>query len=471
METDFHLPARIPARKSQQIKMKLIYIPIVFLFFSSTALYADVSDPNIGKSVNSQESWRYIVLKGDSFEKIYQQYLARRANILALSQLNKHKLTKKLQPGQVLTIPISMLKKIPMTTEVITATGEVLMNKSASNEASALQVGEKLTEGASLRTGKNSVCKLRFADGTVTKIQGNANLTIESSYKYAGIGTYVIHLKQIKGRTETSANPNHQPGNSIQIETPSAVAAVRGTEFRVSAESDATLEETLEGLVALKGAQQEVMIAKDFGSKVEKDKAPSAPVSLLEAPDVASLPKEFNRMPVVFNIQPLKNAAAYQVQLSRDAHFSQLITEQAIQRNSEELTKIEFNNLVEGKYYLKLRAEDSQGLQGKDAIHEFNILALATLLFSEPELIEPMDNATIFLAPTLLSWTEIPAAKNYLVQFSRDEHFDNIIFEFTTATNQLTIDHSFGAGQYFWRVAVLHAGEPQKYSHHRMFNR
>lgn len=40
------------------------------------------------------------------------------------------------------------------------------------------------------------------------------------------------------------ANLNHQLGNRMQIETLSAVAALRGTEFRVAAEGDIALQET-----------------------------------------------------------------------------------------------------------------------------------------------------------------------------------------------------------------------------------
>jgi hypothetical protein len=451
--------------------MKLkFYLAGILLICSSKAIYADELKQDLASSSSQQKTWLYTVIKGDSFERIYKKYLTRRANILALSQLNHHKLSKKLQPNQVFTIPVDMLRKIPASAEVLVTYGDVTATTAAINDQNRVNQGDSLSAGSYLRTGKNSVAKLRFADGSITNLQPNSSLSIQSSFRYAGIGTYVIQLKLAQGRTDTTANPTHQTGNSMQIETPSAVAAVRGTEFRVSANGDASLEETLEGQVGFRGAGKEVLIAKGFGSAVEKDKAPLPPILLPDEPDVSLLAKQVNSMPVEFDLAPRQDGATYITQLARDAGFSQILGEQATQSDVTQPTKISFDQLAEGQYYLKIRAQEQHGLQGKDAIHVFNMVAASAppqLL----ELIEPLDGAIIPLAPTLLSWTNVPLANNYIVQIVRDVNFENKIFELVTSSNQLTLNNSFGAGQFYWRVAVLNAGKPQKFSNYRMFKR
>lgn len=446
-----------------------IYLVGIILIYSSRAIYADEIMPRVAPSSNQPETWLYTVIKGDSFERIYNKYLSRRANILALSQLNRHPLIKKLQPNQVFTIPIDMLRKVPVSAEVLVASGEVTATTAISSNQHQVNQGDSLDASSSLHTGKNSVAKLRFADGSITNVQTNSSLSIQSSFRYAGIGTYVIQLKLAQGRTDTSANPNHQFGNRMQIETPSAVAAVRGTEFRVSANGNITLEETLEGQVGFRGAGQEVLVAKGFGSSVEKDKVPLPPIPLPDGPDVSLLAKQIDSMPAEFNLPPRQDGATYITHLARDPGFTKILGEQAIQSDATQPTKISFDNLAEGQYYLKIRAQEQHGLQSKDALHVFNVVALSAPL--SPQLIEPLDGATIPLAPTLLSWTDVPLANNYLVQIARDVNFEKKIFELVTSSNQLTLKNSFGAGQFYWRVAVLNAGKPQKFSNYRKFMR
>lgn len=58
------------------------------------------------------------------------------------------------------------------------------------------------------------------------------------------------------------ANLGRAPGSRLQVITPSAVAAVCGTRFRVAADVEATREETLEGAVGLAAAGLEVRVGE-----------------------------------------------------------------------------------------------------------------------------------------------------------------------------------------------------------------
>ena len=445
-----------------KFNIRLIGIGLIFL---NTSILADEANLAPISIANQPQSWSYTVIKNDSFERIYQKYLDKRASILALSELNHHKLSKKLQPNQILIIPFEMLKKLPVSAEVLLANGDVTATSVQGNDKHTVNKCELLSAGTSLLTGKNSLAKIRFADGSMTNVQSNSNLNIKSSFQYAGIETYVIELKLAQGRTDTTANPTHQIGNRMQIETPSAVAAVRGTEFRVGADGDLALQETLEGQVGFSAAGQEVLLAKGFGSAVEKDKAPLPPIALPDAPDVSTFANQFDALLVVFNLTPQADAVAYVAQLALDPDFTQILNEQLIKS-----TQLSFDHLPNGQYYLKIRAQEQHGLQGKDAIHAFNVKLLPPPP-PPPELLEPLDETVIPLAPTTLRWTAVPQAHSYFVQIARDVSFENKIFERVASFNQLTINHSFGSGQFYWRVAVLSAGKPQKFSGYRKFTR
>jgi len=445
------------------MKISSYILSIALLFVSFFSRADNVS--GVSKPVENPESvWAYTVNQKDSFERIYQKYLSKRANIEALSKYNHHALKKCLQPGQVINIPVEMLKKIQTNAQVLLVYGDVNAISAPSGDTRKLKKGDLLTQGDSLTTGKNSLAKLLFADGSNIDIQPNSNLIIHESYKYAGKETFVTNLKLLKGRTEVSANPDQVLGNTLQIQTPSAVAAVRGTQFRVGAEDNIALQETLEGKVAFSAIGQEVLLAKGYGSVAEKDKAPLPPIQLPCAPNVSALPKLLETNPAEFTLTPQQDVVAWVGQLALDVDFTQILNEQTTSSG-----KLLFADLADGQYYLKLRAQDQHGLQSLDATHSFNVK------FRPPEpvleLFEPLDGAEIPLAPTDLSWTPMPAANSYIIQIARDIDFADIVFERHASNSKLTINQSFGAGEYYWRAAVLSNGKPQKFSNIRKFTR
>jgi hypothetical protein len=445
------------------MKNSLYFFSIMLLFFSVDSHADDVSTE--WKSVGNQETvWAYSVLKNDSFERIYQKYLNKRANIVALSEYNHHPLIKKLQPAQIINIPVEMLRRTPTNAQVLLVYGDVNASNIAGDNTHKLKKDDLLVSGDSLNIGKNSLVKLLLADGSKVDIQPNSNLSIQDSYQYVGKETFVTNLKLVKGRTQVSANPEHVLGNTLKVQTPSAVAAVRGTQFRVTADESLSLQETLEGRVAFSASGQEVLLAKGYGSVAEKNKVPLAPIQLPGAVDVSALPKLFEHNSAEFDFPAQQGVAAWTGQLALDEDFTQILNEQTTQAG-----KLIFADLTDGQYYLKLRTQDQHGLQGVDATHVFHVKALPP----EPllELVEPLDGAVIPLAPTDLSWTPVPMATSYLIQVARDINFTDNLYERHSSYNKLTINQSFGAGVFYWRVAGLSGGKPQKFSNVRTFSR
>ncbi len=445
------------------MKNSLYIFSITLLLVSEVSHADDVSAE--WKSVGNQETvWAYSVLKNDSFERIYQKYLNKRANIIALSEYNHHPLIKKLQPAQIINIPVEMLRRTPTNAQVLLVYGDVNASNIAGDNTHKLKKDDLLVSGDSLNIGKNSLVKLLLADGSKVDIQPNSNLSIQDSYQYVGKETFVTNLKLVKGRTQVSANPEHVLGNTLKVQTPSAVAAVRGTQFRVTADESFSLQETLEGRVAFSASGQEVLLAKGYGSVAEKNKVPLAPIQLPGAVDVSALPKLFEHNSAEFDFPAQQGVAAWTGQLALDEDFTQILNEQTTQAG-----KLVFADLTDGQYYLKLRTQDQHGLQGVDATHVFHVKALPP----EPllELVEPLDGAVIPLAPTDLSWTPVPMATSYLIQVARDINFTDNLYERHSSYNKLTINQSFGAGVFYWRVAALSGGKPQKFSNVRTFSR
>ena len=96
--------------------------------------------------------------------------------------------------------------------------------------------------------------QIQFADGSIVTIQPNSTLKLDALSLYGGGGMVDTKLRLQQGGVAVKANPQHVPGNTMQIFTPTAVAAVRGTDFRLLSESKTTRQETLQGRVGLLAA-------------------------------------------------------------------------------------------------------------------------------------------------------------------------------------------------------------------------
>ncbi len=115
------------------------------------------------------------------------------------------------------------------------AIGEVLALKGeAWVDGQALKPGDRVQAGASLRTGQPGRLRLRFEDGSVLVLSDRSELRLERYEQPAG-GARQASLWLQLGLIGQSVRS--QPGGSWQVRTPSAVTAVRGTEFMVEVDA------------------------------------------------------------------------------------------------------------------------------------------------------------------------------------------------------------------------------------------
>jgi hypothetical protein len=267
------------------------------------------------------------------------------------------------------------------------------------------------------------------------------------------------------GKTEVSANPNHVLGNSVQIQTPSAIAAVRGTEFRVTADGDIAIQETLTGNVSFGSAGESVSVLQGYGSTAEKNKAPIAPIALPASPDVHEFSPLFEAEhgQAIFELKPQQGVVGWQARLYSDGEFSTIVSEK-----TTKTTQLQFDDLADGSYFLKVRAQDTHGLSGADALHVFSIKRQIT---PNSVLLAPDSSAVIALAPTEFSWKFKNDPKQYKLQIARDALFKEVVFEHYTSSDSVNIQQSFGQGKFYWRVIAEFEGKPNQLSETRFFTR
>jgi hypothetical protein len=144
--------------------------------------------------------------------------------------------------------------------------------------ARSLALNSPVMAGETVVTAPGARARLRFTDGSVIVLGENTELKI-SRYRVNGDERHVF-LDLVKGLARSVVS-KMSPKSTFEIQTPTAVAAVRSTVFCVEQHADGKMETVVvEGSLAVtsRGAQiARAILEPGFGTTVAKDKAPIAP--------------------------------------------------------------------------------------------------------------------------------------------------------------------------------------------------
>lgn len=151
-------------------------------------------------------------------------------------------------------------------------------------------------------------------------------------------------------------------------------------------------------------------------------------------------------LPVSLSWDPVTNAAQYQLQVARDADFS----DQVFKGKLVDTFK-EFSDLAPGKYYWRVKAIEAGGLKGP-----WSELRLFTVVkVFPPVLTSPANEA--FVDPALiLTWDPAEDAVKYKLQVAKDATFTNLIVNENTTELSKALTGLKARG-YFWRVRAIDA--------------
>ena len=414
--------------------VKFLLLFVYLISFTQTLIAAGISP-----------EWQYSVRPHDNLINLSKKYLINPDDWHMLQKLNQIKNPYRMLVGSVLRVPLTLVKQVPAAAEVLIISGQSgILN--SDNSLQAVTVGQQLGSGTTLATRDNSKLSIKFADGSILKMESNSELKLDALSLYSGGGMVDTKLRLQQGRLEAQANPKHVQGNTMQITTPTAVAAVRGTQFRIAADGETIRQETLDGNVAFAAASEEVFVRKGYGSLSEEGRPPLPPVALLPAPTVTGLPAKFDKLPVSFAIPAQTAAVVWVGKISSDAQFNRILVEKSSNNND-----LVFSDLPDGDYYLSVRGADKQGLEGYDATHPFVVKARPFA----PQATTPSQNEVIREAQPAFKWASAAQANDYQLDVATDVEFKQIVDTKRTASNTMKLDKDLQPGQYFWRLASI----------------
>lgn len=135
--------------------------------------------------------------------------------------------------------------------------GQVSVQRSGQGEFFALSSKGAVKTGDIVKTGKDSTAEFKWLDGTRWKLMPNTTLTVKKSVFNTVQKNEVSQLRLTTGKVFVRIVKSLAPTSRFEVETPTAVAAVRGTIFSVAVENGQTEVAVFKGRVQVKNNDSE----------------------------------------------------------------------------------------------------------------------------------------------------------------------------------------------------------------------
>ena len=405
------------------------------------------------KSTDSPD-WIYTARPGDSIHSIAKTYLKSPGQWTRLLRYNNLNNANPLPPGTIIKIPLYLLKSYPKPATLIETSGQVWYRKAHTSAYVPAIKGLKLNIGDELKTVDGQAW-VTFADGSRLKIARQSIIIFNKLTHYGKTGMVDVRFRLNKGGIRTKVTPRKGPAARYEVTTPSAVAAVRGTTFRIRVIDAYTITEVTEGKVQVNNAHSKLLLREGQGASIGTT-GNLAPVKLLPPPKISPLPDTVNQLPLNITWQAVSGANAYRVEVFRnDPDTLPLFS----QRFSE--TILSLNELVNGKYWVNVWAVDPSGIEGLFSSIHFVVSQQAAPAI----LLSPLTNTTIDNQIPEFKWKLTNQSMLSRLEISTDPNFESLYYHTAFGREeQAELGRALIGGQYYWRVVTLAGSDSMAYT-------
>jgi hypothetical protein len=406
--------------------------------------------------VNASEepSIQITVQEGDTLIGITEHYLANPQNWNEVARINKMANPDLIYPNQVITIPTRLLKGGPSHGLVSFLQGSVEVQPPGIDKWQPLFLNTKISEGSRIRTKGDSGVKISFQEGSSLLMRENSISKLETATTRGD--TYSLHRFFLEiGRATAKIKRATGKENQFLIDTPSAVAAVRGTVFRTAVDQGGTTRnEVLEGIIDVGAMNQQVKVHENEGTMVRKGEAPLKPRTLLNPPQLISMATVYKKVPIIFQFSKVQDATSYRTILSRDNEINDVFREKIIK--PEETFQV--LDIDDGTYFLQTNSIDDIGLEGipsEPAVIKVRVNPKPPVIILPNEKGEYMDHEVI------LKWLKVEDAVRYHIQIAEDRQFSKTIFDKTDVSDIELKPEGLGLMTYYFRIRSVAADNYQ----------
>ena len=162
----------------------------------------------------------------------------------------------------------SFAKETSPSALVLKASGEIILNRDGNNKN--VENGEILYSGDELISKDQSMAAIRFVDnGAIIKLFANSILTINTEKQAERLDKkLVLEVGDLLSKVTKERG-------EYQIQTPTSVAAVKGTNFHTNVQDDGeTMVLTFDGIVELQTDRGVVEVSQGQTGIAKEDEAP-----------------------------------------------------------------------------------------------------------------------------------------------------------------------------------------------------
>lgn len=455
---------------------------------------AEQAHPPKKPSASASEPWvELTVIRRDSLIALCKQVLISPKAWREVASFNHLADPNVLLPGQVLRVPSRLVKTMPVDGQIIDIEGEVQATDASG--VHAMQTGENLAEGTQVTTADHGSVVVGLADGTNVRLLPNSLATLSASRVVAGRtargvpapasvaanapssapttgephtwtpatdGWFVGTMRLVRGSMEVLASKITR-AKPLEVETPTTVVGVRGTDYRVGVDAPgeasdalpATHVEVLDGRVqvdskiAQQGKRASTLLGPGHGAYVNAQGGMQLEM-LLPAPDLDQLPALVEVPLVRFD---WTHAAPVRVQVSQLEDFDEIVFDAKVAPGEP----LRIAGLDDGTWHMRVRQVSASGIEGYDATHVFSLKARP----EPPASQAPRPKSKQPVGDVLFAWAPNAHATTSRLQIARDAAFTQVVDQRDGLAGDSVSLAVSQPGTYFWRlssVSILSSG-------------
>jgi hypothetical protein len=421
---------------------------VAFMLVAICALAGGAAAAASESAAPEPEMVVYTVKPGDTLYSLAGRYFTAMDTIRQVQRINHIGNVYRVPVATRLRIPLEILRAEPLRARVLSVRGAV--SAAQGGQTAPVTAGAELAPGTVIETGADGLITLGLPNGSRTSLPTHTRLRITQLRRFLLTNSIDYDFTVESGKAETSAThlaPDGagRGGGLFRIRTPRAVAAVRGTQFRVGLAGDASLTEVLDGTVAAGavGAEPEP-IGKGYGAVVS-DKGLTRE-ALLPAP-VLTAPGKVQVDPLVrLAYASAAGASGYHLQIAKDATFTEVIADRQAADPAFELADI-----PDGRLFVRASAIAASGLEGEAQTYAMH-RRLTGLSASALAVADHM----------VFKWGGPGAGRRlYRFQLARDARGAYPVIDEPGLEGDGITLNGFGSGTFYWRVGVQQFGDDE----------
>jgi len=403
--------------------------------FSTTVLSKEKESKN--------QEWHYTLRPSDNFQRVSKQLLNNKHSWTDLVRHNRIDDIASLEPGSIIRVPIQWLKQQPKPAKILSISGSAQIKRTKDTYFKVLKANMPIYVGDEVAT-KSGTLLIKLADNSLIRLEKDSNLVFNKLSHYGKTGMVDTKLRLKKGSLSTEVTPLVK-GSSYEITTPSAVAAVRGTKFRLETRPQETKLEVTEGSVNFSHKHGNAIVNTGEGARI-KQGSPTIERSRLPAAPKAQFAKNVIKdLPTKLKWTDKSKSQGYHYELSDSSN-------KLIQTAMTSKPEVTLDNVKNGDYQVAMRAVNKKGFEGmnQDSMLSINV---ATEVAKQ---LAPLDGSIIDTTKPTFSWKFKDLNMKGRLEISDSNDFKKILtnFDFNTST-QASLRKGLAPGNYFWRVISL----------------